>query len=131
MNRDNSINSADSQLRMLLTLHWHAGAFANLMRLLKQDNGEQIGFTVWQAQLQAILRTSRSLTLSKLAAVPDLVPTLTAMLKAAEQDQQVLLLSVYTVCSSSYQSCLQSRAANLAGHFACISMHIESQSATN
>lgn len=75
----------------ILVHRWHAGAFANLMRLLKQDNGEQIGFTVWQAQLQAILRTSRSLTLSKLAAVPDLVPTLTAMLKAAEQDQQVLL----------------------------------------
>ena len=59
------------------------------MRLLKLDSGEPIGFTVWQAQLQAILRTPRTLTLSKLAAVADLVPTLTAMLKAAEQDQQV------------------------------------------
>ena len=64
------------------------GAFANFMRLMRQD-GEQVSFTVWQAQLQAIARTTRSLTLSKLAALPDLVHTLGAMLKAAEQDQQV------------------------------------------
>ena len=77
----------------------HAGAFASLMQRMKQDSGEQLGFTVWQAQLQAILRTSRSLTLAKLAAVADLVPTLAAMLKAAEQDQQVCLhLCVSLAC---------------------------------
>lgn len=60
------------------------------MRLMRQDSsGEQASFTVWQAQLQAVARTARSLTLSKLAAAPDLVPTLGAMLKAAEQDQQI------------------------------------------
>ena len=69
------------------------------MRLMKQDSAEQLGFTVWQAQLQAILRTSRGLTLTKLAAMPDLIPTLTAMLKAAEQDQQVLLLLGLTACA--------------------------------
>ena len=68
----------------------NAGAFANFMRLMRQDSGsEQLSFTVWQAQLQAVARTARSLTLSKLAAAPDLVPTLGAMLKAAEQDQQI------------------------------------------
>ena len=69
------------------------------MRLMKQDSAEQLGFTVWQAQLQAILRTSRGLTLTKLAAMPDLIPTLTAMLKAAEQDQQVLLLLGLNACA--------------------------------
>lgn len=67
-----------------------AGAFANFMRLMRQDGGsEQLSFTVWQAQLQAVARTARSLTLSKLAATPDLVPTLGTMLRAAEQDQQI------------------------------------------
>lgn len=66
---------------------------------MKQDGGEQLGFTVWQAQLQAILKTSRSLTLAKLAAVADLVPTLAAMLKAAEQDQQVCFIPTpYCFC---------------------------------
>jgi len=65
------------------------GNFANFMRNMRLDSGEQPGFTVWQAQLQAILRTTRTLTLTKLAAVPDLVPTLATMLKAAEQDQQI------------------------------------------
>ena len=69
------------------------------MRLMKQDSAEQLGFTVWQAQLQAILRTSRGLPLTKLAAMPDLIPTLTAMLKAAEQDQQVLLLLGLNACA--------------------------------
>ena len=59
------------------------------MRLMRQDSAEQPSFTVWQAQLQAIARTTRSLTLSKLAAAPDLVQTLGVMLKAAEQDQQI------------------------------------------
>ncbi|KAL0034616.1 hypothetical protein WJX79_010733 [Trebouxia sp. C0005] len=66
-----------------------AGNFANFMRNMRLDSGEQPGFTVWQAQLQAIVRTTRTLTLTKLAAVPDLVPTLATMLKAAEQDQQI------------------------------------------
>ena len=65
------------------------GNFANFMRNMRLDSGEQPGFTVWQAQLQAIVRTTRTLTLTKLAAVPDLVPTLATMLKAAEQDQQI------------------------------------------
>ena len=65
------------------------GNFANFMRNVRLDSGEQPGFTVWQAQLQAIVRTTRTLTLTKLAAAPDLVPTLAAMLKAAEQDQQI------------------------------------------
>lgn len=59
------------------------------MRLMRQDSGEQVSFTVWQAQLQAVARTTRSLTLTKLASVPDLVPTLAAMLKTAEQHQQI------------------------------------------
>ena len=59
------------------------------MRLMRQDSAEQLSFTVWQAQLQAIARTTRSLTLTKLAAAPELVPTLAAMLKAAEQDKQI------------------------------------------
>ncbi|KAL0029923.1 hypothetical protein WJX77_007833 [Trebouxia sp. C0004] len=66
-----------------------AGNFANFMRNMRLDSGEQPGFTVWQAQLQAVVRTTRTLTLTKLAAVPDLVPTLATMLKAAEQDQQI------------------------------------------
>ncbi|KAL3137975.1 hypothetical protein ABBQ38_005218 [Trebouxia sp. C0009 RCD-2024] len=66
-----------------------AGAFANFMRLMRQDSAEQMSFTVWQAQLQAVARTARTLTLTKLATAPDLVPTLAAMLKAAEQHQQI------------------------------------------
>jgi len=65
------------------------GNFANFMRNMRLDSGEHPGFTVWQAQLQAVVRTTRTLTLTKLAAVPDLVPTLATMLKAAEQDQQI------------------------------------------
>ena len=70
-------------------VHTATGNFANFMRNMRLDSGEQLGFTVWQAQLQAVVRTTRTLTLTKLAAVPDLVPTLASMLKAAEQDQQI------------------------------------------
>ena len=70
-------------------MHTTTGNFANFMRNMRLDSGEQLGFTVWQAQLQAVVRTTRTLTLTKLAAVPDLVPTLASMLKAAEQDQQI------------------------------------------
>lgn len=76
-------------LSCLNSISFLSGAFANFMRLMRQDSAEQPSFTVWQAQLQAIARTTRSLTLSKLAAAPDLVQTLGVMLKAAEQDQQI------------------------------------------
>ena len=66
-----------------------AGHFASFMRNLRLNNGEQPGFTVWQAQLQAIERTTHTLIHTKLAHLPDYGSTLASMLKAAEQDQQI------------------------------------------